>query len=86
MFFSNPVTNQEKIDMTKCPCVSQNRLGNSAVTNSSPSLGGSHGLPSRGQLCSFELHRNQADGQSTLIRVVWIRKTGKVQSLTITIK
>lgn len=85
MFFSNPVTNQEKTDVVECSCVSWDRLGDSEVTNSSPSQGGSRDLPSHDQLCSSESHRNQADGQSALICVVWIRKTGKVQSLTITI-
>ena len=77
--FSNPTINQEKLELIKYYCVNQDSLGNFAVTNGLPNLSGSHYIPQAGQLCSLESLRDHADGQSILMCVVQIRKTGKGQ-------
>lgn len=76
---SNPITNQEKFDLVKYYCISQDRTGNFAVTNGPQKISGSHYIPNTGQLCSLGSLRDHEDGQAILMYRVWIRKTGKGQ-------
>lgn len=64
MHVSKPITNQEKLDLVKYYCISQDRTGNFAVTNGLQCISGSHYITKPGQFCSLELLRDHADGQS----------------------
>lgn len=76
--FSNPAS-QEKLDLIKYFCISQDRPGNFVVTNGPQNLSGSHYTPNAGQLCLLESLKNHAEGQCILMCVVQIRWTGKGQ-------
>lgn len=76
---SNPITNQEKLDLDRYYCISQDRTGNFAVANGPQNISGSHYIANAGQLCSLEWLKDHADGHSILMYRVWIRKTKKGQ-------
>lgn len=85
---SNPITNQEKLDLVRYYCISQDRSGNFVVANGPQNISGSHYIANAGQLCSLESLRDHAHGRSILMYRSGLerQRKGKVQGLTPAIK